>query len=149
LRPKCTVIDEDSALSIGKFPRLTDERAVTKGEVLALTLARKPGIDAAVARIVASETSPVALIRRFDRRGDGRRTMYITAATLLGVEATEPEDRTYAEIVDAIRVHGADAQSYIISWRRRPRGSPRLKNHYLLHATLGDLYLNDHLQNRN
>ena len=39
LRPKCTVIDEEGRLSIGKFPSVQDDRAVTKGEVLALRLA--------------------------------------------------------------------------------------------------------------
>jgi serine/threonine-protein kinase HipA len=68
MRPKCTVIDDDGALSIGKFPSITDERAITKGEVLALTLASKAGINAAAARIVQSENLPVALIRRFDRQ---------------------------------------------------------------------------------
>jgi serine/threonine-protein kinase HipA len=110
LRPKCTIIDENGALAIGKFPSITDERAVTKGEVLALTLARQAGINAAAARIVESEDSAIALIRRFDRRGDGQRVMYLSAATMLGVEATEPDEHAYTEIVDAIRVHGADAR---------------------------------------
>jgi serine/threonine-protein kinase HipA len=119
MRPKCTVVDDDGALSIGKFPSIADERAVTKGEVLALTLARKAGINAAGARIVESENSPVALIRRFDRQANGDRIMYISAATMLGVEVTEPEEHTYTEIVDAIRVHGADARADIEElWRR-------------------------------
>ena len=65
LRPKCTVIDEDGQLSIGKFPSVTDERSVTKGEVLAMRLARRAGIDAAAARLIESDGAPVALIRRF------------------------------------------------------------------------------------
>ena len=101
MRPKCTVIDEDGSLSIGKFPSITDERVVTKGEVLALTLARKAGINAATARIVQSEELPVALIRRFDRQNNDHRLMYVSAATMLGVEVTEPEEHTYTEIVDA------------------------------------------------
>lgn len=144
LRPKCTVIDDDGALAIGKFPSLADERAVTKGEVLALTLARKAGINAAHARIVESESLPVALIRRFDRRGDGRRIMYISAATMLGVEATEPEDHTYTGIVDAIRVHGADAQADIEElWRRIAFSilvtnvDDHLRNHGFLHEVRG------------
>jgi len=36
-----------------------------------------------------------------------------SAATMLGVEVTEPEEHTYTEIVDAIRVHGADAKADI------------------------------------
>jgi serine/threonine-protein kinase HipA len=144
LRPKCTVIDDDGALSIGKFPGITDERAVTKGEVLALKLARKAGINAAEARIVESESSPVALIRRFDRHSDGRRIMYISAATLLGVEATEPEDHTYTGIVDAIRVHGAGAQADIEElWRRIAFSilisnvDDHLRNHGFLHEDRG------------
>src|SRR5580698_6636306 len=35
LRPKCTIVDEDGRLAIGKFPSVADERPVTKGEVLA------------------------------------------------------------------------------------------------------------------
>jgi serine/threonine-protein kinase HipA len=140
MRPKCTVIDDDGALSIGKFPSITDERAVTKGEVLALTLAKNAGINAAAARIVDSEGLPVALIRRFDRRANGQRVMYVSAATMLGVEATEPEEHSYTEIVDAIRVHGADAQADIEElWRRIAfsilitNADDHLRNHGFLH----------------
>jgi len=141
MRPKCTVIDEDGSLSIGKFPSIADERAVTKGEVLALTLARKAGIDAATARIVQSEDLPVALVRRFDRQNNGHRVMYVSAATMLGVEATEPEEHTYTEIVDAIRVHGADARADIEElWRRIAFSilitnvDDHLRNHGFLHV---------------
>jgi serine/threonine-protein kinase HipA len=140
MRPKCTVIDEDGALSIGKFPSIADERAVTKGEVLALTLAKNAGINAASARVVESQGLPVALIRRFDRRGDGQRLMYVSAATMLGVEPTEPEEHSYTEIVDAIRVHGADAQADIEElWRRIAFSilitniDDHLRNHGFLH----------------
>ena len=140
MRPKCTVIDEDGALSIGKFPSIADERAVTKGEVLALTLAKNAGINAAAARVVESEGLPVALIRRFDRRGDRQRLMYVSAATMLGVEPTEPEEHFYTEIVDAIRVHGADAQADIEElWRRIgfsiliTNVDDHLRNHGFLH----------------
>src|ERR1700675_1431139 len=67
LRPKCSVIDDDGALSIGKFPSVEDERAVTKGEVLAMQLAKAAGINAPQARVIDSEGIPVTLIRRFDR----------------------------------------------------------------------------------
>jgi len=52
MRPKCTLLDEDGRLAIGKFPSLSDERSVTRGEVLALKLAAQAGIDAAPARVV-------------------------------------------------------------------------------------------------
>ena len=73
MRPKCTVVDEDGWLSIGKFPSVGDTRSVTRGEVLALHLASQAGIDTVPARIVALDDAPVAVIRRFDRDGvDGR-----------------------------------------------------------------------------
>ena len=74
LRPKCTVVDNDGRLSIGKFPSVADDRAVTKGEVLALRLATAAGIGAAEARLVESKGSPVALIWRFDRPRGWRTT---------------------------------------------------------------------------
>ncbi len=118
LRPKCTVIDEDGSLSISKFPSVADDRAVTKGEVLALHLAEAAGARAATARLVDSDGLPVALIRRFDR-ADGRRIMYASAATLLGAEPRDPREHAYTEIVDAIRINGAEAQADIDElWRR-------------------------------
>jgi serine/threonine-protein kinase HipA len=142
LRPKCTVIDDDGTLSIGKFPSVADERAVTKGEVLALELAKDAGIDAAQGRIIDSDGSPVALIRRFDRLQGGKRLMYISAATMLGVERTDPEEHSYTEIVDAIRVHGAQAQADIEElWRRIAFSilitniDDHLLNHGFLHET--------------
>jgi serine/threonine-protein kinase HipA len=103
-------------------------------------LAKQAGINAAAARLVDSDGSPVALIRRFDRRGNGQRVMYISAATMLGVEATEPEDHTYTEIVDAIRVNGADAHADIEElWRRIvfsiliTNVDDHLRNHGFLH----------------
>ena len=39
--------------------------------------------------------------RRFDRTKDGKRLMYISAATMLGVERNDSEEHAYTEIVDA------------------------------------------------
>lgn len=118
LRPKCSVIDADGALSIGKLPSVEDERAVTKGEVLAMQLAKAAGINAPQARLIDSDGIPVTLIRRFDRTAKGR-LVYVSAATLLGADVGAPTEHTYTEIVDAIRQHGADAQADIEElWRR-------------------------------
>ena len=117
LRPKCTVVDDEGRLSIGKFPSVTDERPVTKAEVLAMHLARNAGISAAEARLVQSDGIPVALIRRFDRDEMGRRLMYMSAATLLGVDPGG--EHTYTEMVDALRKDGAAPQADIEElWRR-------------------------------
>jgi len=144
LRPKCTVVDEKGHLSIGKFPSVADERAVTKGEVLAMRLAKAAGIQAAEARLVDSDDVPVALIRRFDRPDGGGRLLYTSAATMLGAEPSDPGEHDYTEIVDALRVHGADAQKDIEElWRRIAFSilitnvDDHLLNHGFLHAGHG------------
>ena len=143
LRPKCSVVDEDGTLAIGKFPSVQDQRAVTKGEVLALRLAKRAGINAADARLVDSDGIPVALIHRFDRTEHGR-IMYISAATMLGVDTTTPGDHSYTEIVDAIRAHGSSAQADIEELFRRIAFSilitnvdDHLMNHGFLHVDHG------------
>ena len=143
LRPKCSVIDDDGALSIAKFPSVQDDRSVTKGEVLALHLARNAGIQAAESRLIDSEGSPVALIRRFDRAPAGR-LMYVSAATLLGAERSDAQEHTYTEIVDAIRQHGSRVREDIEElWRRIAFSilitnvDDHLHNHGFLHETRG------------
>ena len=94
MRPKCAVIDDNGLLAIGKFPSVDDTRSVTRGEVLALHLARLAGIDAAPARIP-----------------------YLSAASML--QASRQHEHSYTEIADAIRANSpqpkADARQL---WRR-------------------------------
>jgi serine/threonine-protein kinase HipA len=144
LRPKCSVINEHGTLMIGKFPSINDQHAVTKAEVLALTLAKKAGIRAAEARLIDSDGIPVALIRRFDRRTDGERLFYISAATMLGAGTGDGTDHTYLEIIEAIRQHSADAAADIHElWRRIAftilinNVDDHLQNHGFLHVGRG------------
>lgn len=118
LRPKCSIVTPDGHLAIGKFPSVNDQRAVTKGEVLALPIAKDAGLRAAGASLVETEGLPVAIIRRFDRE-EGLRIPYVSAATLLGVSPRDPEPHTYTEIVDAFRIHGANLNGELEElWRR-------------------------------
>lgn len=144
LRPKATIVGSDGRLSIGKFPSVKDSRAVTKAEVLALRLAANAGINAAKASVVMSEDTPVAVIRRFDRAESGARIMYVSAATLLGVDTSAPGENSYAEIVEALRQHGASTQSDIDElWRRIAFSilitnvDDHLHNHGFLHVETG------------
>jgi serine/threonine-protein kinase HipA len=143
LRPKCSVVDEKGQLSIGKFPSVSDDRAVTKGEVLALRLARAAGINAADARLISSDGASIALIRRFDRPDAGGRLLYISAASLLGA-STDASEHAYTELVDAIRQYGASAQEDIEElWRRIAffilinNVDDHLHNHGFLHLARG------------
>lgn len=142
MRPKCTVVDEDGRLAIGKFPSMGDSRSVTRGEVLALQLARLAGIDAAPARIVTLGDAQVAVIRRFDRDDTDGRIPYQSAASLL--QASRDQDRSYTEIADAIRTHGhAPTQDVQQLWRRLvfnllvTNVDDHLQNHGFLHVEKG------------
>ena len=144
LRPKCSVLDAGGRLAIGKFPSVTDERAVTKGEVLAMRLARMAGIDAAHADLIDSDGSPVALIRRFDRPQGGGRLMYVSAATMLGADPGDAGEHAYTELVDALRQHGREPQADIEElWRRIAFSilitnvDDHLMNHGFLHVDRG------------
>ncbi|MGX5805504.1 type II toxin-antitoxin system HipA family toxin [Bradyrhizobium sp. Arg314] len=144
LRPKCTVLDDDGRLAIGKFPSVADERSVTKGEVLAMILARKAGIDAAEARLIDSDGAPVALIRRFDRTPNGNRLMYVSAATMIGAERGDAGEHSYTELVDALRQHGSQPAADIEElWRRIAFSilitnvDDHLHNHGFLHVDRG------------
>jgi serine/threonine-protein kinase HipA len=133
MRPKCTVLDDDGTLALGKFPSVKDERSVTRGEVLALRLARQAGIETANARIVIVKGTPIAVISRFDRTIDHGRIAYLSAASLL--QASRNEEHAYTEVVDAMRTAcveaKADAQQL---WRRL------VFNHLITNV-------DDHLQN--
>ena len=146
MRPKCTMVDEDGRLAIGKFPSVGDTRSVTRGEVLALKLAAQAGIDTPPARIVLlgdrGNEAPVAVVRRFDRDSEGGRIPYQSAASLL--QASREEDRSYTEIADAIRSHGhAPLEDVRQLWRRLvfnlliTNVDDHLKNHGFLHAEHG------------
>lgn len=140
LRPKCTIIDQDGSLSIGKFPSVRDSYSVTKGEVLALQVAKLAGIHAAQARIVDSDGVQVALIKRFDRGPLGHRIPYVSAATLLGIEDSH-QIHAYTEIVDALKRYSADFQADSEElWRRIAltilitNVDDHLRNHGFLHV---------------
>jgi serine/threonine-protein kinase HipA len=142
MRPKCTLVDEDGRLAIGKFPSVGDARSVTRGEVLALKLAALAGIDAAPARVVSLSEVPVAVIRRFDRDDADGRIPYQSAASLL--QASREEDRSYTEIADAIRTHGhSPTQDVRQLWRRLAFNllitnvDDHLQNHGFLHVAHG------------
>lgn len=117
MRPKCTVLDADGTLALGKFPSVNDERSVTRGEVLALRLAALAGIATAHARIVIVQGTAVALIRRFDRTPDHGRIPYMSGATLL--QSSRNEEHAYTEIVDEMRSRCVDfSASAQQLWRR-------------------------------
>jgi serine/threonine-protein kinase HipA len=70
--------------------------------------------------------------------------MYVSAATILGVDSAGAQEHSYTEIVDALRVNGAAAQADIEElWRRMAFSilitnvDDHLHNHGFLHAERG------------
>ena len=133
MRPKCTILDSDGALSLGKFSSVNDERSIPRGEVLALRLAQLAGIDSAQARVVMVQEQPVAMIRRFDRTPEQNRIPYRSGATLL--QANRDDEHSYTEIIDVMR---SNCENFVEDarqlWRRL------VFNHLITNV-------DDHLQN--
>lgn len=118
MRPKCTIVDEEGYLALGKFPSIKDERNETRAEVLALKLAAVAGITTSKAHVAVVQDTPVAVIRRFDRTPDDARIPYMSGATLL--QASQQEEHAYTELLDKMKGacanYVADAQEL---WRRQ------------------------------
>jgi serine/threonine-protein kinase HipA len=115
-RPKASVREKRGHLAIAKFPRRDDEFNAVLWEATAITLARKAGIAVPAARVETVARKSVLLVRRFDRDG-ARRVPFLSAMSMLG--ARDNETRSYLEIVDALRRHGAaPRQDMEALWRR-------------------------------
>ena len=115
-RPKASVIEKDGHLAIAKFPRKDDEIKTVLWEAVALSLAEKSGIPVPAARVENIAGKPVLLLRRFDRDGE-RRIPFLSALNMLG--SKDNETRSYMEIVDALRQHGAAPKADMEAlWRR-------------------------------
>lgn len=117
-RPKSTVRDTDGRLALGKFPSQADQRDVIRGEVLAMQLAARAGINTAAARVEVIKGTAVAIIRRFDRSGDGGRIPYVSAATMLQTDGRDGQ-HAYTELVDVLLQGGSNPIADIHElWRR-------------------------------
>jgi serine/threonine-protein kinase HipA len=140
-RPKSAIVDADGSLAIAKFPKPDDARSIPHGEVLALRLAARAGLDVARARIEAVAGSAVSVISRFDRM-DQRRIPYISAMTLLGLD--DGAEATYTDIAEAIRKHSAAPTEDLHELFRRivfnvlvSNLDDHLRNHGFQHAGKG------------
>jgi serine/threonine-protein kinase HipA len=115
-RPKASVREKNGGLAIAKFPRSDDEVNTVQWEAVALGLARRSGIAVPSGRIERVGGKQVLILGRFDRDG-ARRIPFLSAMSMLG--AKDNETRSYLEIVDALRQHGAAAKADMEAlWRR-------------------------------
>lgn len=137
-RPKASVLEKDGQLAIAKFPRRDDEINTVVWEAIALALAANAGIAVPKSRIEAVSNKPVILLRRFDRK-KAVRIPFLSAMSMLG--AKDRDTRSYLEIVDALRQHGAAPKEDMEElWRRIvfsiliSNTDDHLRNHGFLYA---------------
>ncbi len=138
-RPKANIRDGSGQLAIAKFTAEQDSLPIERVEVATLALARDAGVNAALAHLELANTDrPVALIRRFDRRGE-RRIGYLSAQSF--IDANSGTGAFYTDIADALRGHGADPKAQLEELYRRvlftilvSNNDDHLKNHGLLHV---------------
>lgn len=115
-RPKAAVRDKDGSLAIAKFPRKDDEFNVVTWEAVALTLAKKAGINVPSYRLEAILEKPVLIISRFDR-SNGERIPFLSAMSMIG--AIDNEQHSYLEMAYALAQNGAVPEEDMAElWRR-------------------------------
>lgn len=115
-RPKSAVVGNDGTLAIAKFPKPDDDRSIPHGEVLAMKLALKAGLNVSAARLQDVAGRPVALITRFDR-WDGQRIPFLSAMSLLGLN--DGDEATYTDIAECIRMYSSEPMADLHElWRR-------------------------------
>lgn len=166
-RPKASVLDANGRLALAKFPARTDDWDAVRWEAVALRLAEQAGVAVPARRMALVGARPVLIIERFDRRAVQRgrgvggraaegggagggggaaegggagehRIPFLSALSALG--AADHETRSYLELVDFLRVHGARPQDDMRQlWRRVvlnvliSNTDDHLRNHGFLH----------------
>lgn len=137
-RPK-TNVEGDGHLWIAKFTSAQDTKPVERAEVATLKLAAMCGLRVAEAKMELRDSdSPIALIRRFDRRGETR-IPYISARTALDWQGDE--GGFYTDIADMIRqISSKPVDDLHELWRRIvftvlvSNKDDHLKNHGFIYA---------------
>jgi len=115
-RPKAAVRDAGGELALAKFPSTEDDRDIVLWEGVALALAGRAGIQVPAWRLEDVAGRRILILRRFDREGS-HRVPFLSAMSML--DARDNERRSYLELADALRSHGAAARSDLAElWRR-------------------------------
>ena len=116
-RPKASVLGEDGALLIAKFPHRDDDWDVMAWEKWALDLAETSGVQTPARRLADVGTRKVLLLKRFDRRADASRVGYMSAMTLLNRQDGDEGD--YLDIAEVIPEDGANVNQDLRELYRR------------------------------
>jgi serine/threonine-protein kinase HipA len=144
-RPKASILDQHNHLAIAKFPRQEDEFNIVLWEAVALTLAKNAGIKTPDWKIETILTTPVLIIKRFDRVVNTR-IPFLSAMSMIG--AKDNEQHSYLEINYAIAEYGAyPVKDMAALWRRIvfniliSNTDDHLRNHAFLYERNNGWYL--------
>jgi len=103
-RPKALISAEDGRPAIAKFSSTTDHHPMVKLEALALSLARRTGIDVVAGRRLLVMNKDVLLIDRFDCDGEeSTRRHFFSALTALDLDEMEARYASYPDLADYLR----------------------------------------------
>jgi len=106
-RPKA-LLSDDSRRVIAKFSSTTDTYPVVKGELVAMELARRAGLNAATVELTHVLGKDVLLIDRFDRPGTGGRRAMVSALTILELDEAGARYASYADVAQIVRSRFTD-----------------------------------------
>mgnify|MGYP003412025446 FL=1 len=121
-RPKASVLDDNGALWIAKFPSRRDDDDVGAWEGVIHELAKRVGIETATAQARKfGSDHHTFLAKRFDRNPDGSRVHFASAITLL--QRSDGDDASsgasYLELAELIMKSGSQTDRDLEElWRR-------------------------------
>ncbi|HEV7209199.1 MAG TPA: type II toxin-antitoxin system HipA family toxin [Mycobacteriales bacterium] len=119
-RPKVTLLDDTGRPVIAKLSTQTDTYPVVKYEAVAMALAERVGVHVARTRMTRSMGKDVLLVDRFDRPGAGRRTLLVSALTILELdEFTGARYGSYLDLADHVRARFTDPTQTLAELFRR------------------------------
>lgn len=133
-RPKAALTDEGSGW-MAKFESRNDLTPSIQWEHAATILAGHAGIEAAETHMREVRGKMVLLSRRFDRPGEGRRHMVLTARTLLGYGGG---DGSYPAFADVLSRHGESAGSEVFDRLAFNIAVSNTDDHHKNHAAFWD-----------
>ncbi len=130
---------------IAKFPARADAVPECRIEYAAMTLAAQIGLDVPPLDLTRAADRDIYLIRRFDRFDGGRgRHHFVSGLTMLAAHESEAHRFAYADLAEALRLHGADPRRDLRELFRRmiynvlvSNDDDHLRNHGFLHTGSG------------
>ncbi len=160
-RPKASILDSNGNLYIAKFPQKNDLTNNVLWEGIALTLAKKCGLNVQEWNIKKVGRKHVLLLKRFDRKGNIR-IPFLSAMSMLNAIDNDSEIHSYMDIADVIRQYGSSPNQDLIEiWKRMTfsilisNTDDHLRNHGFLYTgnggwKLSPLYdVNPSIDNKN